>query len=397
MSTRVENTGSKQINVLHYLSYTGMTGAEYNLMTLLEWFDRTKFNTMVTCATEGKEEFLRRTSALDIPVYRFASGDTYPRGIRREIGLTQLLLRRIVQLIWLLRQRHIQILHIHAYGITGLPAFVAGLVARVPVIVVTHHGTLEWFFQHNASWLGKLTFWLEKRTAARGITLYSAAAHEMVVHGVPSERIVVIPYGVDYRRFRSQEHDQENPQLFRLIMVARLTGGKGHAELLKAMSTLIRRYPQLRLLLVGDGPTRTEIESQIQQLDLGGVVELTGRVPNEQIPAVLHTAQAIVLPSYMPGETFPVSLLEGMATGLPAIGTRWFGIPDIIVDGETGFLVEPKDVEGLAGAIERMVGDSKLATDMGRKALQRVEMNYTIEGMAQTLSTMYLEALAMAD
>lgn len=394
MSSMARTTGSGQINVLHYLSYTGMTGAEYNLMTLLEWFDRTKFNLMVTCATEGKEELLQRTSQLDIPVYRFASGDSYPGGIRRKFSLSRLLVQRIAQLTQLLRQKHIQILHVHAYGITGLPAFVAAVVARVPVIVVTHHGTIEWFLQNDSSALSKMTFLLEKHFTKRIITLYTKAARAMASYGVSPERILVLPYGVDYRRFQPIEHDQEQSQLFRLITVTRMTGGKGHEELVNAIHLLIERYPHLRLLLVGDGPTRPDIERQIQKLGLTGVVELAGRVPNAQIPALLQTAQVAILPSYMLGETLPVSLIEAMAAGLPAIGTRWVGIPDIIVDDETGILVEPKDVEGLAAAIERMVSAPELVTEMGHKARQRVQTTYTIEGMAQTLAIMYLEALS---
>ncbi len=101
------------------------------------------------------------------------------------------------------------------------------------------------------------------------------------------------------------------------------------------------------------------------------------------------TCHVIVLPSYMPGETFPVCLLEGMAVGLPAIGTRWFGIPDIIADGETGILIEPRDVDALTAAIERFLADPAFYSRAHQNALVRFRERYTSTAVAASYSSLY--------
>jgi glycosyltransferase involved in cell wall biosynthesis len=145
--------------------------------------------------------------------------------------------------------------------------------------------------------------------------------------------------------------------------------------------------------MIGDGPLRPAVEQQIRECGLEHVIELTGWVPNHEVPALLRTTQAIVLPSYFWGEAFPVTLMEGMAMGLPAIGTRWAGIPDLIVDGETGFLIEPGNVDALVQAIEQLIGDPALAAAMGQHAKARVHRCFDARRMGQTMLTLYRQCL----
>jgi glycosyltransferase involved in cell wall biosynthesis len=131
----------------------------------------------------------------------------------------------------------------------------------------------------------------------------------------------------------------------------------------------------------------------VQRLALGPVVEMMGHVANEKVPALIRTASAIVLPSYMSGETFPLSLIEGMAMRLPAIGSRWFGIPDIVAHGETGLIVEPRDVAGLAQAIERLVTSPELARQMGQNGYARAMKLFTSDAVAESYERIYREAM----
>jgi glycosyltransferase involved in cell wall biosynthesis len=122
---------------------------------------------------------------------------------------------------------------------------------------------------------------------------------------------------------------------------------------------------------------------------VGDIVEMLGALPNDQVPAQMARAQAIALPTYFKGEAFPVMLLEGMAMGLPTIGSRYVGIPDIISDGETGLLVEPQDVEGLAGALEVLVSNPQSAAEMGRKGRLRAERLFSSEAMGRSMTALY--------
>jgi glycosyltransferase involved in cell wall biosynthesis len=365
---------------MQYIGNLGMGGAENHVLTLCEHVDRQRIKPMITCVTHDRAEIVQRAARLDVPVYGFP---TPGRDLRSY-------LKRTLALAKLLRREQVDVLHIHATGYTGLNALIAALTARIPVIVITHHA---WYGPRPHNRGGYVTRWLEKRFATRVIMLYSGAARELASVGIPSQRIAVVPMGVDLQRFRPAEHTNGlAPSPTRLIMVARMFWGKGHEPLLEAVARLAGRYPRLRLLLVGDGPLRSAIEAQIAELGLGDVVEVAGHVPNEQIPAVLRTAQVTVLPSYMPGEAFPNTLLEGMATGLAAVGTRWVGIPDIIADGETGLIVEPRNVDDLAAAIERLVADPALAAEMGRKARCRAEQLFSAERIVHSISDIYLQA-----
>jgi glycosyltransferase involved in cell wall biosynthesis len=169
--------------------------------------------------------------------------------------------------------------------------------------------------------------------------------------------------------------------------------GKGHTELLAALATLAPRYPLLRAIFIGAGPIRPQIEAEIDRLNLRDIVESRGRVDHSDVPAIMRSAHLVVLPSYMEGETFPLCLIEGMALGLPAIGTRWFGIPEIISDGETGIVVEPHDIPGLVQAIERFLNDPTFYKRARNNAVARVQSHYTATAVVRSYSDQYRAAL----
>jgi glycosyltransferase involved in cell wall biosynthesis len=301
-------------------------------------------------------------------------------------------LGRTLTLVRLLRREQIDVLHVHTTGFGGLTALVAAILARVPAIVVTHPG---WFGPQPSSPSTRLMLGLERRFARRVIALHAAQASDLEAAGVPSERISVIPFGVDPDLYKPCDGSCRLSQPdFHLIMVARMVEGKGHTQLLDAIAQLARRYPHLRVLLVGDGPLRPRIDAQIASLGLTGAVEVVGWLPNHRMPDMLRRAGIIALPSFMPGEVLPIALIEGMAMGLAAIGTRWAGIPDLIVDGENGMLVEPRDAPGLATAIERLITDPALTRAMGRQGRACVLARFSAERMAGSHLDVYRAVVA---
>jgi glycosyltransferase involved in cell wall biosynthesis len=174
-----------------------------------------------------------------------------------------------------------------------------------------------------------------------------------------------------------------------LILPARLVKEKGHAELLEAMAQVRRRLPQVRLSIVGTGAAQTDIKQTITRLQLEDIVDMMGHVPHAEMPDLMRRHHVVVLPSYMPGETFPVALLEGMCMGMPCIGTRWFGIPDIIADGETGVLVEPRDADALARAIEALAGNPAFFSRASEAAARRARQEFTGHAVASRYQELY--------
>jgi glycosyltransferase involved in cell wall biosynthesis len=386
-----ESGGARR--VVHYLGNVGMTGVETFLLTLCAAQRRMGLEPSIICDVAGREELLASAATMNVEVHPLplALPATSARGPLRKMATATFRARRVRLIGQFLSSTGADVVHVHAVGVSGLDAFLAARRAGVP-FVVTHHATLQWFEPFRTA-LSDFTFWIEKRSAARIVCPYTAAKDEMVAHGVSEAQAAVVPFCVDPRKFEHAAKDMPPPDdLFRLFFVARLIEGKGHMELLQAVSRLSHLHATLRVVLLGDGPEHQAIEAEVRRLGLGHLVDVLGRVANEKVPALMSTASATVLPSYMPGETFPLCLIEGMAMRLPAIGSRWFGIPDIVTHGETGIIVEPRDVAGLAHAIEVLVTLPELARRMGQNGYERAMKLFTSDAVAESYERIYREA-----
>lgn len=373
------------------------TGVDTFVLTLCQNLKNYNIHSTISTTTEGRPEFERLTSLLQIPFFPFSTADNVPQGIRRMPLLAIRLIQRIFFLIRLIRREQIDVIHLNPTSLSGAPVLIAAYIARVPIIVI-HHASIYSnanLIDNYRDWWRDVNLWLEKRIAARIMTLYPKLGDEFIERGVPRKQLAIVPLCVDHKKFTPIDHNGTTDSVFRLVIVSRLVHNKGHIILLQALAQLINRYPQLRLTIIGDGETRNEIEEQIKALGLSDIVEMTGHVPYNQVATVLHAAKvnANILPSYLYSESFPISLLEAMALGLPCIGTRWTGIPYIIVDGETGFIVEPKDVDSLANAIEKLVSNPEMAAEMGRKGRRRVEEKFSAERVAHEVASIYEEVV----
>lgn len=386
-----------QLKVLHYISGNAFTGVDTFVLTLCENLKNYNIQSSITTSLGGRRELVRLAALLDIPLYPFSTADNVPSGMKRLFILALLLIQRIFFLVQLIHREDIDVIHLNATDLSGAPVMIAAFLARAPIVVI-HHSSIYTnihLIEKYRDWWRDVNLWLEKHIAARIMALYPKLADEFIERGVSRKQLAIVPLCVDHKKFAPIENDTEKDSLFRLVIVSRLSPNKGHNILLQAMAQLTGRYPQLRLMIIGDGPVRDELEEQIKELGLTDVVEMTGHVPYNQVSSVLHAARvkANVLPSYLHSESFPISLLEAMALGLPCIGTRWTGIPYIIVDGETGFIVEPKDVDSLANAIEKLVSNPEMAAEMGRKGHRRVVEKFSAEHVASEVAAIYAEVV----
>lgn len=174
-----------------------------------------------------------------------------------------------------------------------------------------------------------------------------------------------------------------------VAMVSVLRGGKGHDVALAATAALRETHPQLRLLIVGDGPQRAEVEAQAAPL--GDAVVLTGF--RRDIVELLGASDILLLPSRM--DAFPTSLLEAGSVGVPAVATRVGGIPEIVTDGETGLLIDaPPNAEAIAAAVGRLLDDAPLRARLGAGARERFDAQFTAERWATRCRAIYDDVLA---
>lgn len=193
-------------------------------------------------------------------------------------------------------------------------------------------------------------------------------------YGYAAERVTEIHNGWEGERSSASSRDGTECVL---ICVANLRPEKDHGTLLEAFVGLRRVYPSVRLLLVGDGPMRPEIEGAIGELGLGTAVELCGAV-NEVWP-FLARSDLFVLASR--NETLGMAALEAMAAGLPVVATAVGGIPELVEHGHNGLLVPPRDPEALAEALSVLVASSEERRRMGASGKKRAgsrRMNITV-------------------
>jgi glycosyltransferase involved in cell wall biosynthesis len=195
-------------------------------------------------------------------------------------------------------------------------------------------------------------------------------------HGGRPEQMLVVYCGIDSRMFPYQprEASGEPP---RILSIGRLVEKKGFDVLIEACRILRDRGVEYRCEIAGNGPLEADLRRQVAAASLDDRVTLTGRpVLQEDLPGWLASGDLFAQPCVWSRDNdvdgTPRTLMEAMATGLPSVSTRLAGIPDIIEDGQSGLLVEPRDAQALADALGRLIADPALAKRMGREGRRQI-------------------------
>ena len=220
------------------------------------------------------------------------------------------------------------------------------------------------------------------------------------VEGMRSEKVIVIPNGIDIGKYDRDQWRTENLQKLRddfdipsdapvLITVGRLHQ-KGHKYLVQAAAKILMNYPRTIFMLVGDGEERTSLEQQIRQQGLADRFRLLGA--REDVPQLLAISDLFVLPSISEG--MPNVILEAMAAKLPTVATAVGGIPEVVVDGETGLLVPPADADALGQAIVTLLADEARRREMGERGYERVRRCFSEQRMCCQYEELMLSILS---
>ena len=216
-------------------------------------------------------------------------------------------------------------------------------------------------------------------------------------HGGRDEQFVVVHCGIDVDQFeyRPKERMGDPPVI---MSVGRLVEKKGFDILIDACRILRDRGVRLRCKIGGDGPEEEPLRQQITAHGLEDVVHLPGeKVLQEDLAAFMYEGDIFAQPCVWSKDNdvdgTPRTLMEAMACGAPVISTRLAGIPDIVLDGETGLLVEPNDAEQLADAIERLIQDEALAARLRENARRHIEAEYRLPDCVYPLVDMYRQRL----
>ncbi|HTB58334.1 MAG TPA: glycosyltransferase family 4 protein [Polyangia bacterium] len=229
--------------------------------------------------------------------------------------------------------------------------------------------------------------WLKRATAVQAISTRLAA--ELTRQGFPAERILVLPNAVDTARFTARAGPRAPGAPFTAVFVGRLVAEKELGMLLEAWAAAFSTGEAARLRLVGGGPLEVPLRAQVDRLGLSGQVEFLGH--RDRVEEVLADADVGVLPSRIEG--LSNTLLEFMASGLPALASRVSGSEDFVVPGRNGWLFDVADVTALAAALReaRSLPPERLAV-MGRRARADVEAAASLDVVVGKLLSLYAGA-----
>jgi len=210
--------------------------------------------------------------------------------------------------------------------------------------------------------------------------------------GYPAERVSVVHPGVDAALFNQQVDPGEVRRKQKLdgrpivITVSRLAQRKGHAAVIRALPAVMEKIGPVVYVIVGRGPEEGRLRALVRECGLDAHVRFVGYVGRGELPAYYRAADLFVMPAEELGpedsgdvEGFGIAFCEAASCGLPAIGSRTGGIPEAVIDGVTGILVDPGNVPQLAEAMTRLLADRSLALEMGRRGLERVREELTWE------------------
>jgi len=308
----------------------------------------------------------------------------------------------LFKLYRLMRRERPHIVHTHT-ATAGLLGRLAARLAGVPVIVHTFHGhVLRGYF---GPILSEGLVWMERFLAHlsdRIVTVSEGQRRELAGYGVaPLEKITVVPLGFELEALLACEsHRGELRRELGLAddsklagIVARLVPIKNHRLFLQAAQAVAEAVPQARFLVVGDGELREELEAYSRDLGLDGRVLFTGW--RRDLACLYADLDVVALTSINEGT--PVSLIEALAAGVPVVTTAVGGVPDVVVDGETGYLVEAGDVKGMAAAIIELLRNPERAKEVGMAGREAVYPRFAAQTLIANVEGLYAELLRQRD
>ena len=373
----------KAISICHVAVGDLWAGAEVQLKVLLsKLVRRAEMNLSVILFNEGRLE--KEISALGVPVRVFPES-LWGNG------------KIFLELVREFKKSNIQLIHTHKYKDTILAAPAAKLCG-IPYVVRTVHGLREPFE-------GLQAFKMSCYEAIER-TIHQSCVDSII--GVSSQieckykaegqvaRVACIQNGIDFDRklvqsdrWRTRTDLGVDSGTCLIGTVGRLTPVKGIQYLLEAARILVRQRTNVKVLVVGDGSIRQDLMTQARDLGVSENIVFLGH--REDTDTLLQALDIFALPSLSEG--IPMALLEAMAASRAVVASRVGGIPEIIEDKFEGFLVEPKDVDGLAEKCRLLIESPELAKRMGEQAKIRVERDFSATATADQVVSLYKELL----
>jgi glycosyltransferase involved in cell wall biosynthesis len=285
---------------------------------------------------------------------------------------------RLYQAVYVgLRLRTMEINHVHAHfaGMAARTAFWINKFFPIPFSFTAHANDI---FSPRQFEIGLDKLVDEARVIVTETDYAARFLRDQFSHR--ADRVHRIYNGLDLAEFGRADFSSTPPLI---IAVGRLIPKKGFGDLVRACALLAARGKSFRCEIIGEGQLENELRRQIDELCLQNIVALTGAKPQTQLRGRLAAANVFVLPSVIDPDggmdNLPTVIMEAMATGLPVVSTNIGGIPEMVVENESGFLVQPGDARALADAIETVINDCSSAARLGHSGYERARALFSTE------------------
>lgn len=381
----------KVVNLVTRLIIGGVSPHVANLMRSL---DRTKYEQQLVCGLEGFGEQSMRE--------QFEALGISPILIPQLVGNPRLNVSDMLAFAFifrLLRRQRPGILHTHTSK-AGLLGRVAARLSGVPIIVHTFHGLVlkDHYGRLKTNGVRAVERWLARFSDCL-IAVNDQDKKDLIACRIASaDKIEVISLGLELKQFLDNRNQRRVlhrelglDSASRLLgIVGRIAPIKNHRLFFDAMARVLTEYPTAHLVVAGDGDLRPEMERYVREMGIANKVSFLGW--RHDLPQVYADLDVVVISSKNEGT--PVTAIEAMAAGRPVVATRVGGLPEVISDGETGYLVAPGSVEQLASAVKRVLRDSETTDRLRLRARESVKHKFTVERLATDMDLLYRRLLA---
>lgn len=368
----IHKKGAQRIKTAQLIWSLEMGGAERVASGIALGLDKALYEVIVICMNhEG-----------------VLAGELKKQGIRvialhKKPGLDFGMLRKLKKV---LREERVEILHAHLFG-AGFWARLAGRPAGVKKIYVHEHGMQPW--------RSRAHFFTDRVLAAKCDKILFVSKKVMDVY-VEKTRLKpscceLVPNGVrmydadEPEKMKIKAEFRMKPDEKRILSIGRLSPEKGHADLIEAFRLIHAGHPAVKLVIIGDGPERENLERQCVQYGLGEKVQFAGM--QNDVGPWLAAADLYVQPSRREG--LSLAILEAMGAGVPVISTRTGDVEKVIKDGETGFLTEPGDPQGLSLKISGTLAEIERLSPLKARAREIIRSEYSFEHMIRAIEKIY--------
>ena len=298
------------------------------------------------------------------------------------------------------RENKFDVVHTHSSK-AGIIGRLAAKAAKVPVIVHTVHG--QAFHPYQSRFKNRLYIFLERFAAKYCHKIY-AVAQAMIDQCVaakvaPREKYMVVYSGMETDAFDRAERNAAMREKLGIpadaptvVTVARLFAQKGYEYVIPAAEKVLKERPDTHFLLVGDGPMYDDLLKVLKEKNMSDNFHFAGLVPPGEVAS--YIAQADMLWHLSLHEGLPRAVVQALAVGIPAIGFALDGTPEVIIDGETGFLTAAEDVSAVAAAAVRLIDDPEMRRKYGAAGKKRVLEQFDWHRMSDILADEYESLLA---